>query len=241
LKSFPKQKTLILITIITSIPFIFLTIIFIINEYRLISLTNYGMLHYELVWTSDMVKIIFTSWGSDEMKTQITMLYIDYLYIPFYSLFGIECILLLLRKYEDEVAIQEFGLYIILAPLFAGIFDVLENINLLLMLKNNIFIFSSSPFLASLCAVIKITFLAICLCFVYILLNFLIMRRNRETYLYYYYFFLICIPIFIFFLLLLWNFFLSFLIGIIYSIILFLTTKRIKIFKRTKQTSVKKK
>lgn len=159
LKEFPKDKTLILITIITFVPFILVTIlVFCINEYRLETTTGYGVLNFELAWTPEMINKIFTAWGPDEMKRQALVTYIDYLYIPFYGLFGAECILLASRK-KLTGSIQKAGLFITLTPLAAGMFDAVENVNLLLMLSDETYARSFCPFFASLCATFKISFL----------------------------------------------------------------------------------
>ena len=61
------------------------------------------------------------------------------LFIPAYGFFIFGAILLVSRKLENEKA-QDYGIIISLTPLIAGIFDVIENTNLLLMLYDDAFI-----------------------------------------------------------------------------------------------------
>ena len=73
------------------------------------------------------------------------------------------CILLVTRKLEGKT--QNMGLYFTIMPFIAGIFDVIENTFLLLMLSNETFVWSLSPFIASLCATIKFSLIFIAIIF----------------------------------------------------------------------------
>ena len=88
------------------------------------------------------------------------------------------CILLVTRKLEGKL--QNCGLYITITPLVAGVFDVIENINLLLMLGNDAYIDMGSPFIASLCALIKFSLLFVGICFFLIALIILIINKIRK-------------------------------------------------------------
>ena len=218
LKEVPKQQHLILITILTSIPFFILTIMFIINEFRLISSTGYGILDFELAWTPGRAQLILSAWGQVEIQNQIIMHYIDYLYILFYGLFGAELILIASRRIDGKI--QKLGLYFTFTPMIAGIFDALENINLLLMLNDITFINSGSPFFASSCAVIKIGFIILSLCFIYIAMLCSILKKptikNIKGFLT-----LGIVPIIICGLFALWNPFLALYFITIYLILLY--------------------
>ena len=218
LKEVPKHQHLILITILTSIPFFILTIMFIINEFRLISSTGYGILDFELAWTPGRAQQILIAWGQVEIQNQIIMHYIDYLYILFYGLFGAELILIASRRIEGKI--QKLGLYFTFTPIIAGIFDALENINLILMLNDKTFINSGSPFFASSCAVIKIGFIILSLCFFYIAMLCSILKKltikNITGF-----FTLGIVPIIICGLFILWNPFLALYFITIYLILLY--------------------
>ena len=154
LKEFPKQKALAIITILSFISFLILTLIMRTIETELKGSTGYGVMEFEFAWTPEMIREIFRAWGAAGKKKEATAIYWDFLYIPSYGLFIAGCILLVTRKLE-EGKLQNFGLYITITPIIAGVFDVIENINLLLMIENDAYIEMGSPFIASLCASIK--------------------------------------------------------------------------------------
>ena len=88
-------------------------------------------------------------------------------------------ILLVTRKLEGRT--QKIGLIITLTPFIALVFDVIENINLLLMLANDSFIRSGSPFIASLCATIKFSIIFLGWAFLLYGLIVLIGKKFREN------------------------------------------------------------
>ncbi len=206
---------------------------FVANEFALISSTGFGVLQFELAWTPDTINEIFTAWGVKEMETQAFMIYLDFLYIPIYGLFEGEIILLVSRKVKGKL--EDIGLMMSITGFIAGIFDAIENINLLLMLGDAQFITAGCPFYASLCAMFKISFLVLALCFVYVIVITLILRGLNLSISS---FFLVLFggAIFIFWLLSLWNLFLSVLIGCIFLGMLILIRNPIKIcFLETKK------
>ncbi len=82
----------------------------------------------------------------------------------------------------SEGKLLEVGLFMSLTPLIAGVFDVIENINLLIMLGNPSSFQSFIPFVASLSAVLKFGFLLIgIIFFVITLLIMLIGRLKKKT------------------------------------------------------------
>ncbi len=179
LKDFPKEQTLKIATLITTIPFVIITLVFVFNEIKLETLTSHGVLDFELAWSTGQILKIFLSWGPFEMETQAFITWVDYIYIPVYGLWGALCILLVSRKLDGKL--QDLGIAMMFTPMIAGIFDSIENANLLLMATNPITIFSNSPFLASLFATFKIGFLAAGITFLVLTSLYLIIRRKREA------------------------------------------------------------
>ena len=161
---FPKNKVVILITLIAFILALLISqFIMAPIEAELKGSTGYGVIEFEFAWTSEQINTIFKAWGSEGKKKEAFVTYVDFFFIPCYSLFMAGCILLVTRNLEGKL--QEIGLYFTIMPFIAGIFDVIENINLLLMLTNESFIWSLSPFIASLCATIKFSLLFIVIIF----------------------------------------------------------------------------
>ncbi|TFG25640.1 MAG: hypothetical protein EU529_00070 [Promethearchaeota archaeon] len=179
LKEFPKQKALAIITILSFISFLILTLIMRSIETELKGSTGYGVMEFEFAWTPEMIREIFRAWGVAGKKKEATAIYWDFLYIPSYGLFIAGCILLVTRKLEGG-KLQNFGLYITIIPIIAGGFDVIENINLLLMIENDAYIEMGSPFIASLCASIKFGLLFLGICFFIIALIILVINKIRK-------------------------------------------------------------
>ncbi len=161
---FPKNKFIVLIIIVAFILGVFISQYFMAPiEAELKSSTGYGVIEFEFAWTSEQINRIFIAWGSEGKKKEAFVTYIDFIFIPCYSLFMAGSILLVIRNLEGRV--QEIGLVMTILPFIAGIFDVIENINLLLMLSDDGFIWSLSPFIASLCATIKFSLIFIAIIF----------------------------------------------------------------------------
>ncbi|MBA7505787.1 hypothetical protein ES706_04464 [subsurface metagenome] len=181
LKEFPKNKILILITIIAFLSFLLIQVIVMGPiESVLKSTTGYGVLEFEFAWVPEVINNIFTAWGLDGIAKETFVTYIDFLYLLSYSIFGFGLVLIPIRLSEGKL--QEVGLFMSLTPLIAGVFDVIENINLLIMLGNPSSFQSFIPFVASLSAVLKFGFLLIgIIFFVITLLIMLIGRLKKKT------------------------------------------------------------
>ncbi len=181
LKEFPKNKILILITIIAFLSFLLIQVIVMGPiESELKSSTGYGVLEFEFAWVPEVINNIFAAWGSEGIAKEIFATYIDFLYLLGYSIFGFGLVLIPIRWAEGKL--QEIGLFMSLTPLIAGVFDVIENIHLLIMLGNSSLIQPFIPFVASLSAVIKFGFLFVGIIFLVIaLLLMLISRLKKKT------------------------------------------------------------
>ena len=178
LLQFPKNKSLGLIILIAGISFFLLNFfVFAPIEAELKGSTGYGVIEFEFAWTSENIKKIFKAWGQEGINKQIFVTWIDFLYIPSYGFFSAGLILFISRKLEGKS--QNIGLHITLLPFIAGIFDVIENINLLLMLTNETYIWSSSPFIASLCASIKFGLLCLALIFFIIAVLMILIKKLK--------------------------------------------------------------
>ncbi len=182
LKEFPKSKTLTLATVVTFIPFVMLTLFFIVMEHKYIASTGYGILDFELAWTQDAVDKIFLAWGSTGIKEQIFIHLVDLLYPFSYGLFGALLVLIISRKFQGNL--QRIGFFIMLAPIAAGIFDLLENVNLHLMLHKGAYVWPNYPFISYVFAtftILKIYFLITGPCFVCMGLTFMVMTKVTPS------------------------------------------------------------
>jgi hypothetical protein len=138
---------------------ILLVINILIFEPLATSVPIYNILDFEFAWTKEQILTIFSTWGPLGMALQEAGVYWDFLYIFGYVTPLFTLILYIVRRFEDKMA--TIGLYMSLTPIIAGIFDLIENINLLIMLNESPNFESFIPLIASLSAVIKFGFLLI--------------------------------------------------------------------------------
>ena len=169
----PKKKALQLITLIGLIAFVVMTMLGgVVNAAPV-----YTILDYEFAWTSDQVIVIFNAWGTVGKQQIAFGIYMDFLYIVAYGALIFGCLLIATRKLEGKI--QTIGLYMTITPVIAGILDVIENINLLLMIADATFIASASPFVAALCATIKFTIIFACILFFLVQIVFIVIKRKK--------------------------------------------------------------
>ena len=175
-KESPKDKVVIIITII-GLAIVLLTYVLIFMPIEA-SVPTYGILDYEFAWTPDKVETIFSIWGSDGINRQTSAIYWDFLYIVGYVSLALGLILLVLRRLEGKI--HTIGLYFTLTPFLTGIFDVIENINLLIMLGTPTQISPINPLLASLFALIKFSVLFAAIGYFLIALILLVINRIKK-------------------------------------------------------------
>jgi len=139
---------------------------------------SYGILDFEFAWTKEQILIIFTEWGGAGMVLQANGVYWDFLYIIGYSVPLFALILLFTRKLSGKIV--DIGLYISLTPLVAGIFDLVENVNLLIMLNDTPNFASFVPMIASVTAFIKFGLLLVGAIFFLVVLVLTIIKRFKK-------------------------------------------------------------
>ncbi|MFX0025560.1 MAG: hypothetical protein ACFE8M_04035 [Candidatus Hermodarchaeota archaeon] len=179
LKEFPKNLYVFFLTIIGFLIFILINIL-VFTPINQIVPPPYGIIDFEFAWVPEQVLTIFASWGASGMAAEALAIYWDFFYIVGYGSFIFGAILLVIRKVEGKF--QKFGLWMTLTPILAGIFDVIENINLLIMLDKAPTFSSFLPFIASLTASIKfgLLFLGIAFFFVALIMAIIKLIRRRE-------------------------------------------------------------
>ena len=176
LKKTPSDLILLVIAAIGII------ILLVINIFVFEPLANsglfYGILDFEFAWTSEQISIIFADWGSEGMALQASGVYWDFFYIVGYSIPLFALILLFTRKLSGKIV--DIGLYMSLTPLVAGIFDLVENINLLIMLNNTPDFADFVPLTASITAFIKFGFLLVGAIFFLVVLVLTLIKRFKK-------------------------------------------------------------
>ena len=168
--------------ILLNIAAIGIIILLVINIFVFEPLANsgffYGILDFEFAWTSEQISVIFADWGSVGIALQASGVYWDFFYIVGYSIPLFALILLFTRKLSGKIV--DIGLYMSLTPLVAGIFDLVENINLLIMLNNTPDFADFVPLTASITAFIKFGFLLVGAIFFLVVLVLTLIKRFKK-------------------------------------------------------------
>lgn len=175
-KESPNDKLVILITIFGLVIVILTYVLIFIPIETVVPI--YGILDYEFAWTPERVEFIFSVWGADGIIRQNLAISWDFLFIVGYVSLALGLILLILRRSEGKV--QTLGIYFTLTPFLTGIFDTIENINLLIMLSSTTSISIINPFIASLSALIKFTFLFTAIMYFIIAMVILVIKRLKK-------------------------------------------------------------
>jgi hypothetical protein len=128
-------------------------------ETYLKNISAYGVLELEFMWTVEQAQIILNAWGTVGIQKELFVSYVDYGYMVGYSLFLGMAQLLLLRACDRKAILSKNQKSLLIwgtiFPFLAAGFDVVENINLIVILLNPTSLQAINTFLASLCASIK--------------------------------------------------------------------------------------
>ncbi|MHA2237636.1 MAG: hypothetical protein ACXAB2_04595 [Candidatus Hodarchaeales archaeon] len=164
LQEFPSTKIVIFLTCLGSI--LSLIFLFVMQpvESELTSNTPYGVLDLEFAWTVEQIERIFTAWGDDLISKELGVTFLDFGFLVSYSL-ALSGITLLLTRRGIFGRLTEWGYLFTVFPLIAASFDVIENINLILMLTSTSSVPSFAPLVASFSAVIKFGMLIVTIIF----------------------------------------------------------------------------
>ena len=114
--------------------------------------------------------------GQIDLESQKLAIYWDFLFIIGYVLLAFSLVVLVLQKSEKKL--QTVGTYVVLTPFLSGIFDIIENVNLLIM--SHEFITMSNAFMASLSATLKFSFLFIAIAYFVVALIILGIYKIKE-------------------------------------------------------------
>ena len=178
LEKLKKKPSDLILLIIASIGIIILLVInMLVFEPLANSGLSYGILDFEFAWTKDQILIIFADWESAGMELQANGVYWDFLYIIGYTIPLFALILLFTRKLSGKIV--DIGLYMSLTPIVAGMFDVVENFFLLVMLNDTNFA-SFVPMTASISAFIKFSLLLVGAIFFLIVLVLTLIKRLKK-------------------------------------------------------------
>ena len=176
LKKSPSDLILLILAAIGIV--ILLTVNIFIFEPLAKAVYFYGILDFEFAWTKGQALTILTTWGPLGTALEVQGVYWDFLYIFGYVVPLFALILFLSRKFENRTV--TIGLYMSLTPVIAGIFDFIENFNLLIMLNDTPNFASVIPLLASISATIKFGFLLAGAIFFLIAIGLFIFKKLKK-------------------------------------------------------------
>jgi hypothetical protein len=150
-KEFPKSRISFIIAIVGFLIVLFVEIFVFIPIESTVS--TYGILDYEFAWNSNRVLSIFAAWGPNGINIQISAIYWDFLFIIGYVSLSFSLIVLVFQRSSKQI--QTIGRYIPITPLLTGIFDIIENVFLLIMANNPSSVIDSNALTASISASLK--------------------------------------------------------------------------------------
>ncbi len=180
LQTSPSKKKLLVITLVSLAVFIVLTIIFRFYETALNpDGTGYGIIEFEFAFDQATATTMLSTWGSAGRAIALESVYLDFIYIAAYGI-GLFCLTIhLMRALKDRW--HNIGLIFGIAALLAGIFDIIENINLMIILNEPSTFPASAPLIAGVCAGIKFSLLFASIGFIAFGAIALLLRKLRTT------------------------------------------------------------
>jgi hypothetical protein len=155
LKEKPKRLHLV-VAIIVSLVLVVIMYLYIFQpvEDYLRRLSSLGLMDLLFSWRSERIDYIFTAWQSEGIFREFIITIIDFPFIVCYCMALSGLILLVARRLHDKF--QKVELHMVFIPILAGIFDIVENIFLLIMLGSNQAVVFWFPLITSICALIKV-------------------------------------------------------------------------------------
>jgi len=151
LKETPKSRSLIFLLIGGFLIFILINMLVYIPLGQIVQ--GHSIIDFEFAWVPEQVLVIFASWGEEGMILQAIGVFWDYLYIVGYVSFLFGGTLLVARELSGKW--QKIGLYVSAIAILAGLFDMTENIFLLIMLYYPSTIISILPATTGIMATLK--------------------------------------------------------------------------------------
>lgn len=130
----PRKKVLILTTIISFVGVLILILVMDLFDEGMIPFT---IIDFEFSWTGSRAQEIMTAWESNGgLQSSIIYNYLDFAFMISYGAMISGLLLLVTRSFKDEGKSRKIGLICSVLPLIAAGFDLIENINLLIMQHN---------------------------------------------------------------------------------------------------------
>lgn len=115
----------------------------------------YGQFSFELGWNAQNVDVILANWGTTGRTSVLYATIANFVIMASYIVIFIGLIILATRQFKEKKKIQDLFLKTLFLPIIAGIFNVIGNILMMIMLSSGTSVSPILPFITSLCSVIK--------------------------------------------------------------------------------------
>ncbi|GAB4317413.1 MAG: hypothetical protein Kow0069_20160 [Promethearchaeota archaeon] len=158
----PRDRVVAAVTVAAAAAFLVVNFLFEPCN-SLMAAAGAGILDFEFAWTAERAEEILAGWlagsgGGSVVPCAVHVNVVDFAYMPAYGFTGFGLVVLVTRRLSGGW--RRAGLRLALLPLVAAAFDVVENVNLLVMLGSvgAAGVSSVNPVnaaLASACATIK--------------------------------------------------------------------------------------
>jgi hypothetical protein len=158
-KEFPKSRISYILAAVGFLIVLLVEIFVFLPIESTVSTSGYGILDYEFSWSASQVLAIFAAWGPSGVTNQITAIYWDFLFIVGYVILAFSLISLVFQRSNETI--QTIGKYVPITPFVTGVFDIIENVYLLIMATTPSSIIDTNAILASLSATLKFGFLIV--------------------------------------------------------------------------------
>ena len=115
----------------------------------------YGQFSFEFGWNAQIVDVILANWGPTGRASVLSAVVANFVIMASYIVIFIGLIILATRQFKEKTKIQDLFLKMLFLPILVGIFNVISNILMIIMLSGGTSVSPIIPFITSLCSVIK--------------------------------------------------------------------------------------
>ena len=138
--------------------------------------SEYDVIDLEFAFNSERMDKILDTWGNELIEKELFVTYIDFLFLIAYGTL-LASICLILSRSTNNVNAKNIGMWFVFISYSASIFDLMENVFLIIILSNPSNYPRFAPFIASVFASIK--FFLIFIVLLYIIVVGLLYIKNQ--------------------------------------------------------------
>jgi hypothetical protein len=157
LETWPSKKHVVRITVTALCAFLVFYILMQMASQPLRDDSPYDTIDLEFAWDSDRMDTILEDWGDELIDHEIQVTYLDFGFLAAYGTLLAGLSLLVARSVKRE-RLGGIGLWAVIVSYASAVFDTMENILILMVLYSPDSYPTWIPFLISICASVKFTF-----------------------------------------------------------------------------------